>query len=59
MNHPEGFEVPLHRSLVEPMLLAGLPRIVLHAVAAAATQADPHVFEIVIVAVRTPKRLEP
>jgi len=24
--HPEGFELPLHRSLVEPMLLAGLPR---------------------------------
>jgi type IV secretion system protein TrbD len=23
---PEGLEVPLHRSLVEPMLLAGLPR---------------------------------
>jgi type IV secretory pathway TrbD component len=85
MSRPEGFEVPLHRSLVEPMLLAGLPRtvalvlwssvgalafglhqiwvlplgIVLHAVAAAATQADPHVFEIVLVAVRTPKRLDP
>ena len=25
---PEGLEVPLHRSLVEPMLLAGLPRTV-------------------------------
>jgi type IV secretion system protein VirB3 len=24
----EGLEVPLHRSLVEPMLLAGLPRTV-------------------------------
>jgi type IV secretion system protein VirB3 len=28
MNRPDGFEVPLHRSLVEPMLLAGLPRTV-------------------------------
>ncbi len=23
---PEGFEVPIHRSLTEPMLVAGLPR---------------------------------
>lgn len=23
---PEGFEVPIHRSLTEPILLAGLPR---------------------------------
>jgi type IV secretory pathway TrbD component len=28
MNRPTGFEVPLHRSLCEPMLLAGLPRMV-------------------------------
>ncbi len=28
MSRAEGFEVPLHRSLVEPMLLAGLPRTV-------------------------------
>lgn len=28
MSRPDGFEVPLHRSLVEPMLLAGLPRTV-------------------------------
>jgi type IV secretion system protein VirB3 len=28
MSRPPGFEVPLHRSLVEPMLLAGLPRAV-------------------------------
>jgi type IV secretory pathway TrbD component len=27
-GQPEGLEVPLHRSLVEPMLLAGLPRTV-------------------------------
>ena len=25
---PEGFEVPLHRSLTEPILLAGAPRAV-------------------------------
>jgi type IV secretion system protein VirB3 len=24
--HPEGFEVPVHRALVEPMLLGGAPR---------------------------------
>jgi type IV secretory pathway TrbD component len=23
---PEGFEVPIHRSLTEPLLVAGLPR---------------------------------
>ena len=28
MSRPQGFEVPLHRSIVEPMLLAGLPRTV-------------------------------
>ncbi|MGA2451535.1 MAG: conjugal transfer protein TrbD, partial [Polyangiaceae bacterium] len=27
-ERPDGLEVPLHRSLVEPMLLAGLPRTV-------------------------------
>jgi len=27
-GHPDGFEAALHRSLVEPMLLAGLPRTV-------------------------------
>jgi type IV secretion system protein VirB3 len=26
MNRLDGFEVPVHRSLVEPMLMAGLPR---------------------------------
>ena len=25
-RHIEGFEVPIHRSLTEPILLAGLPR---------------------------------
>jgi type IV secretory pathway TrbD component len=24
--HPDGFEVPVHRSLVEPLLLGGAPR---------------------------------
>jgi type IV secretion system protein VirB3 len=28
MNRLDGFEVPVHRSLVEPMLMAGLPRTV-------------------------------
>jgi type IV secretion system protein VirB3 len=85
MTRPEGFEVPLHRSLVEPMLLAGLPRtvalvlwtgvgaiafglhqlwvlplgIVLHLAAAAVTKADPYFFDIVILAVKTQRRLDP
>ena len=85
MSRPDGFEVPLHRSLTEPMLLAGLPRtvalvlwtsvgafafglhqiwvlpigIVLHLGAAAVTKADPHYFDIVLVAVKTQKRLDP
>lgn len=25
-THPEGFEAPLHRALVEPILLGGAPR---------------------------------
>lgn len=28
MSRPDGLEVPVHRSIVEPMLLAGLPRTV-------------------------------
>ena len=85
MNRLDGLEVPLHRSIVEPMLLAGLPRavalvlwtsvgafsfglhqlwvlpigIVLHLGAAAATKAEPHFFDIVLVAIKTQKRLEP
>ena len=85
MTRPEGFEVPLHRSLVEPMLLAGLPRtvalvlwtgvgaiafglhqlwvlplgIVLHLAAAAVTKADPYFFDIVLLAVKTRRRLDP
>jgi type IV secretion system protein VirB3 len=84
-GHPEGFEVPLHRSLCEPMLLAGLPRSValvlwttvgafvlglhqvwvlpiglaLHVVAAAVTKSDPHFFEILLLAVKSQKRLDP
>lgn len=27
-SHPEGYEAPVHRSLVEPVLVAGLPRTV-------------------------------
>jgi len=27
-SHIEGFEVPLHRSLTEPILLAGAPRAI-------------------------------
>ena len=26
MSEPEGFEWPVHRSLVQPMMVAGLPR---------------------------------
>jgi type IV secretory pathway TrbD component len=81
----EGLEVPLHRSLVEPMLLAGLPRTVAlvlwtsvgalafglhqiwllpvgigaHLAAAAATKADPYIFEIILLALKTQKRLDP
>jgi type IV secretion system protein TrbD len=83
--HPDGFETPLHRSLVEPMLLAGLPRTValvlwtavgafvlglhqvwvlpigllLHMAAATVTKADPYFFEILVLAVKTQKRLDP
>jgi type IV secretion system protein TrbD len=28
MTTPSGFEVPLHRSLTEPILMAGVPRAV-------------------------------
>ena len=27
-HHPEGFEAPLHRALVEPILLGGAPRAI-------------------------------
>jgi type IV secretion system protein TrbD len=83
--HPEGFEVPLHRSLVEPMLLAGLPRtvalvvwtavgafvlglhqvwvlpigLVLHIAAASVTKGDPYFFEVLLLAVKTQKPMDP
>jgi type IV secretion system protein TrbD len=81
----EGLEVPLHRSLTEPMLLAGLPRTVAlvlwtsvgafafglhqiwllpvgfgaHLAAAAATKADPHIFDVLVLALKTQNRLDP
>jgi type IV secretion system protein VirB3 len=27
-HHPEGFEAPVHRALVEPILLGGAPRAI-------------------------------
>ena len=85
MSRPEGYEVPLHRSLVEPMLLAGLPRtvalvlwtgigafafglhqiwvlplgIAAHLAAAAVTKADPYFFDVLLLAVKAQKRLDP
>ena len=37
-GHPEGFEAPIHRALVEPILLGGAPRglAILNGTAAAA-----------------------
>ena len=80
-----GLEVPLHRSLVEPMTLLGLPRalaipmwltaaalvfalhqiwflpvaIVVHVICAAVAKNDPHFFDILPTALRTPRRLDP
>ncbi len=85
MKRPEGFEVPLHRSLTEPMLLAGLPRVValvlwttasafafglhqvwvlpigiaMHLAAAAVTKSDPYFFDVLLLALKTQKRLDP
>ena len=84
-GRPDGFEVPLHRSLVEPMLLAGLPRtvalvlwtavgafvlglhqvwvlpigLVAHLAAGAVTKADPYFFDVLLLALKTQKRLDP
>ncbi len=81
----EGLEVPLHRSLVEPMMVAGLPRTVslvlwttvcafafglrqiwvlpiglaLHLVCVAAAKADPYIFEILALALKAHRRLDP
>ena len=85
MKRPEGFEVPLHRSLTEPMLLAGLPRavalvlwttvgafafglhqvwvlpigIAVHLAAAAVTKSDPYFFDVLLLALKTQRRLDP
>jgi type IV secretion system protein TrbD len=85
LNRLDGFEVPVHRSLVEPMLMAGLPRTLalvlwttmaafafglrqlwvlpiglgLHLLCAAVTRADPYFFDILIPALKAPKRLDP
>ena len=82
---PDGYEVPLHRSLVEPMLLAGLPRtvalvlwtavgafvlglhqiwvlpigLVAHGAAATVTKADPYFFDVLVLALKTQRRLDP
>jgi type IV secretory pathway TrbD component len=82
---PDGYEVPLHRSLVEPMLLAGVPRtvalvlwtaigafvlglhqvwvlpigLVAHFAAATVTKADPYFFEVLLLALKTQRRLDP
>jgi type IV secretory pathway TrbD component len=81
----DGIEVPLHRSLTAPMLIAGLPRAValvlwtgtlafafglrqiwmlplgclLHGVCAALTKVDPNFFDVFVLALRTPPRMEP
>jgi len=82
---PQGFEVPLHRSLVEPITLMGLPRstaltlwtgiaallfgghqlwilpvgLLAHLACVAAAKADPYVFDVFILAVKTQRRLDP
>ena len=82
---PEGFEVPLHRSLVEPITMMGLPRsaalalwtgiaailfgghqlwilpvgLLAHLACVAAAKADPYVFDVFILAVKTQRRLDP
>lgn len=82
---PEGFEVPLHRSLVEPITIMGLPRtaaltlwtgiaallfgghqlwmlpfgLVAHLACVAAAKADPYIFDVFILAVKTQHRLDP
>ena len=84
-SRTDGLEVPLHRSIVEPMSLMGLPRtlaiplwlttsafvfalhqiwflpvgIVLHVICAAASKSDPYFFDILPVALRAQRRLDP
>jgi type IV secretion system protein VirB3 len=80
-----GLEVPLHRSLTEPMMVAGLPRtvalvlwtsvcafafglrqlwvlpigLVIHVACAAAAKADPYIFDVLGLALRAGRRLDP
>ena len=80
-----GLEVPLHRSLTEPMMVAGLPRtvalvlwtgtcafafglrqlwvlpigLVIHLVCVAAAKADPYIFDILGLALRAERHLDP
>jgi type IV secretory pathway TrbD component len=62
----EGYEIPLHRSLTEVILLGGVPRtpvlpfaILMHVVLVALTRRDPFFFEVFIRALKSPKRLDP
>ena len=81
----EGLEVPLHRSLIEPMMMVGLPRTValvlwtsvcafafglrqiwvlpigllVHIVCVAAAKSDPYIFEILALALKAQRRLDP
>jgi type IV secretory pathway TrbD component len=81
----EGLEVPLHRSLIEPMMVVGLPRMValvlwttvcafafglrqiwvlpiglaLHLGCVAAAKLDPYIFEILVLAIKAQRRLDP
>ena len=81
----EGLEVPLHRSLTEPMMVVGLPRtvalvlwtavcafafglrqiwvlpigVVLHLACVAAARSDPYIFEILALALKAHRRLDP
>ncbi len=80
-----GLEVPLHRSLIEPMTLLGLPRrlaiplwattaafvfalhqvwflpigLALHVLCAALAKSDPHFFDVLPIALRARRRLDP
>jgi type IV secretion system protein VirB3 len=81
----DGLEVPLHRSLTEPMMVVGLPRTValvlwttvsafafglrqiwvlpigllIHLVCVAAAKSDPYIFEILALALKAQRRLDP
>jgi type IV secretory pathway TrbD component len=81
----QGFEVPLHRSLIEPITMMGLPRsvalglwtgiaaflfgghqlwilpvgLLLHVACVAAAKADPYIFDVFVLALKTQRRLDP